>query len=360
MAQSYNSGTKIDEEERKRLENQFKALKTFYINDDGLVVYQTQPTDQTATNDDNAAETTSQETSSEVYSEPSYTTTTPVETESAIPVVSRNETEYSENSASVVEPSNTSTSGNYGSNVFMNKKPVNSLTIQTRTEPKQPEPQPEPVSTGTITVNRSQWGESEAAPSNISTIEEQKSNLSTPVEATTTIAETISPEEAEEVRPSAKSTVTSKKSIFEKNPSKYKNMEEAALAADALLEQLKKEQAQSSGSGSMSSRIARGAGGRSTLRKQVLLDESIMNDNSYDNSSGYNNSSSTTSQSNRTQTIIEPEEYDIPTYYINGQRVDKAEVDALNKKDIISREIRTRNTVSGNPAGEVWYEVRGE
>ncbi|HCO67706.1 MAG TPA: hypothetical protein DIT04_08140, partial [Dysgonomonas sp.] len=45
MAQSNTSDSKLKEEERKRLENQFKALKNFYINDQGLVVYQTQGND---------------------------------------------------------------------------------------------------------------------------------------------------------------------------------------------------------------------------------------------------------------------------------------------------------------------------
>ncbi|MDL2215379.1 hypothetical protein LJC00_04240, partial [Dysgonomonas sp. OttesenSCG-928-M03] len=42
---AFAQSTKINEEEKARLENQFKVLKTFYINDDGLVVYRTQDND---------------------------------------------------------------------------------------------------------------------------------------------------------------------------------------------------------------------------------------------------------------------------------------------------------------------------
>ncbi|MDL2215426.1 hypothetical protein LJC00_04480, partial [Dysgonomonas sp. OttesenSCG-928-M03] len=123
---------------------------------------------------------------------------------------------------------------------------------------------------------------------------------------------------------------------------------------------LKKEQSQTKNSGSMSSRIARGAG-KSSLRKQT-----ISADSEYLNEIGV-------PQNNRgvsrvTQSMIDqlPDEEDedggiivpIPTYFINGQEVDKSIVDGLRKEDIIRREVRTRNTISKNPAGEVWIEVR--
>lgn len=48
---------------------------------------------------------------------------------------------------------------------------------------------------------------------------------------------------------------------------------------------------------------------------------------------------------------------DKPTYYINGTQVDERMINQLRPMDILSRQFKVVNTVSGNPNGEVWYEV---
>lgn len=137
---------------------------------------------------------------------------------------------------------------------------------------------------------------------------------------------------------------------YEKQESQYKSIEEAALAVDALLEDLKKSQNQTSGSRSMSSRLSTGAN-RTGLKKKPLSSSSTYTPPP--------TSSMTSSASQQTETSDSFSEWDSePTYYINGNEVEKNEVDQLRSKDIISKQIKMRNTRSGNPNGEVWYEVK--
>ncbi len=323
---AFAQSTKINEEEKARLENQFKALKTFYINDDGLVVYRSQE-NEPETN--TTIETVEQDNySNQVEPQPAPSQN--------IPVINRNVTEDT-SARNDYQPSysSPSTSGSRGV-VSLSKRPVNPDMVITESKViRQEVPTtvyPEPV------------------------INEEKKELPKPAEIKAT-NETIAeqPEEKATAQPTKSSR---KKSVFDKPPLKYKDMEEAAMAVDDLLEKLKKEQSQTSNSGSMSSRIARGAG-KSSLRKQTISDSDYLNDMGV-------------SQSNRgvsrvTQSMMDQLPYEedggevivpIPTYFINGQEVEKSVVDGLRKKDIIRREIRTRNTISGNPAGEVWIEVR--
>ena len=96
----------------------------------------------------------------------------------------------------------------------------------------------------------------------------------------------------------------------------------------------------------MSSRLSGGAG-RASLRKKPVTSPSYSNN--------------TDNTSINTATVIDEETSEFgnePTYFINGKEVDKIEVNRLRKKEIINKEVRTRNTVSGNPNGEVWYEVK--
>ena len=46
-----------------------------------------------------------------------------------------------------------------------------------------------------------------------------------------------------------------------------------------------------------------------------------------------------------------------PTYYINGVEVEQSLVNKLYSAEIVKREIRAKDTASGNPNGEVWYTV---
>jgi len=46
-----------------------------------------------------------------------------------------------------------------------------------------------------------------------------------------------------------------------------------------------------------------------------------------------------------------------PTYYINGVEVEQSFINKLQTSEIIKREIRTKDTASGNPNGEIWYMV---
>ena len=48
---------------------------------------------------------------------------------------------------------------------------------------------------------------------------------------------------------------------------------------------------------------------------------------------------------------------DKPSYFINGILVEADLVNKLRPKDIRSRNLRTIDTATGNPNGEIWYEV---
>jgi len=298
MAQGYNNSSGINDAERKRLENQFKELKTFYIDDDGLVVYQSGSGSSVAGQN--------QETDNSDYIQPE---TSPV----------YNQEEQSNNQYLIeddYQPTHTSVSNANGVVSFSKKavNPTNSISLS----------------------------EDVAATSDI--VSPEKEDAATKI--------TAIPEKKDD-KPTAPAE---KKSIFDKNKQKarqYKSLEEAALAAQALLDNLKKEQAQGGHSKSMSSRLAQGA--KSTLRKKPLSSASP-----YDPYSSYEEQSTPAKQTTISSVSDEyiSEFGDEPTYYINGQEVDKIEITKLRKKDIVSKEVRVRNTLSNNPNGEVWYEVR--
>lgn len=339
--------TKIDEDERKRLENQFKALNNFYINDDGLVVYQTQgnSTSQSQNDKTTSTDTTSQKTTSvpnntkAEKSENDYlikedgeeTKSTPVQKPLSTRIVSS-------------EPIDTDTGV-----VSQKNLPARSTII--RKEALKPTEATERSTVSDVTGSQSSTSSTGFKNSPIITASEEQvdnSPKTSAKSATQANADTSS-------KTSQPKTTTSKKtSVFDKNkrPSQYKTMEEAALAVEALLDDLRKEQSQTTGAGSMSSRLSGGAG-RATLRKKPSTNPS------------YSSSSSDNSGGSTTPAIIndndDTSEFGTePTYYINGKEVDKIEVNKLRKKEIISREVRTRNTVSGNPNGEVWFEVKYE
>ncbi|WP_146212697.1 hypothetical protein [Dysgonomonas alginatilytica] len=332
FAQSNNSNsrsTKIDENEKKRLENQFKTLNNFYIDDDGLVVYQTQE-NQSSKSQEETPVTTTGKTSSASEN---------VKSQESEKQHSKKEESPKAKSTPIEKPINNpqTVSSNESQAPATNRASTSSGII--RKEALRP--------TEAITDTRAservstETGSETRTIKNSPIITQQREELPQPE---TKLAETNTKNTAP-----AKSTAK-KSSVFDKKvkPSQFKTMEEAALAVEALLEDLRKEQSQTTSAGSMSSRLSGGAG-RSTLRKKPATNPS------------YNTDSSSEATPKKNQTIIEEEESPFgnePTYYINGKEVDRVEVNRLRKKEIISKEVRTRNTVSGNPNGEVWYEVK--
>lgn len=288
---SSNSGsTKISEKEKKHLENQFKALNNFYISEDGLVVYNSQDNQpsqsqgETQTTNSNSKHSESQNTKPKERGGQSINTESPKQRN--IQPTNINKTN---NSSTVIRKSASTPTNNYESQDVEENRGMNMVNTTSSTESTKKE---------------------DTAPAKSST----------------------------------------KKSVFDKKTkaSQYKNLEEAALAVENLLDELHKQQSQATSTGSMSSRLSGGAG-RSTLRKKPMTD------------TPYNSSSSNTNVSTNQNSMTEDESTQYnnePTYYINGNEVDKIEVNRLRKSQIISKEVRTRNTVSGNPNGEVWYEVK--
>lgn len=314
FGQNYGGGShKIDDSEKRRLENQFKALGTFYIDDSGLVVYQKQESDNT--------ENSSQEVKKEEpkRSESSMKVNKDKEQSENIPVVVKRTAQKESASDSEV---------NATPNLYADKAPVNMGYIKKTTK----------VETAGFENKKTEKAEPKEA-----SLKNQKDNLSTPVEV----------EKSEDVKPKTTSSKSKKNSVLnQKRASKYKTMEEAALAVEALLEELKKEQVQTTSSGSMSSKLSRGV--NKNLRKKA----------------GVNSSGNYGMDSYSSNVVVKKQETSFddfdsdsefgsqPSYFINGKQVEKIEVNKLRKKDIINKEIRVRNTVTGNPNGEVWYEVK--
>lgn len=46
-----------------------------------------------------------------------------------------------------------------------------------------------------------------------------------------------------------------------------------------------------------------------------------------------------------------------PTYYVNGYEVGQDVLNKIRESEVLTREYRVTNTASGNPNGEVWYEI---
>lgn len=320
--------TKIDENEKKRLENQFKALNTFYINDDGLVVYQTQGNhsaseDKTEEHTDTINETA---TPSEQVKAEDSNENYPIKNENKKTVNTYTEEPLSRQNTSITESTETKAVAPEKTYVRSNIIKKAALTPAETEANKDNANIPTEIVREPVTIINSP----------ISTVDEGPKS---------TLVTTDSKETNQKEKTSKKSSVFDKK----KRPSQYKTMEEAALAVEALLDDLRKEQAQTTSAGSMSSRLSGGAG-KATLRKKAATAPSFSTANSYNNITAA-----------KTSDFIDDEnsEFGIePTYYINGKEVSKVEINRLRKKEIINKEVRTRNTVSRNPNGEVWYEVK--
>lgn len=300
MVAQTDDNSNINQSEKKRLENKFKALSTFYIDDTGLVVYEGKEASsinqsfreesKPVVKSDKPISNNNVIIVSEPVSEPYIIKEEPVvftKEENVKPPVSVYEEEV------IIKPKEEV--------VIIDKQPVS--IPKTKDQPKKDQPK--------VTKDNKATA--------------QETNI--------------------EDKDAAKKTVKPQGSIFDRRrKSQYKNMEEAALAVESLLSELKKEQSSIKSSGSMSSRLSRGV--TKDLRKKdsnATSTSIVVEDTSYEDGS------------------TDESEFGLePSYFINGVQVDKIEINKLQKGDIINREIRTRNTVTNNPNGEVWYTVKKE
>lgn len=324
-------GQDVNNNKEEQSENQYKTSSNFYINSDGLVVYKrsgsvTQSADsvhQTTTIDYNAVtgdNETQPQSSPVIVKKRAYT-----ENES----LSQNE----EVEPVLIKP--------------ITKTPVNNYSAEESSE----------ENTSYATVKKTSVG---AVKKEALTVDESISLNSRSGDVNSLDDESVNTEvvnhsmqERKDSKQSAVSTEDAKKKYkkynsYEKRPSQYKSIEEAALAVDAMIEELKKGQGKSTGAKSMSSRLSTGAN-RASLRKKPLSNASF--------SSNYGTESKRNKPSVSNSTESNGDWGDEPTYYINGTEVEQRDVDLLKQKDIIRKEFKIRNTISGNPNGEVWYEV---
>ncbi|WP_280673181.1 hypothetical protein [Dysgonomonas sp. PH5-37] len=170
--------------------------------------------------------------------------------------------------------------------------------------------------------------------------ESQKETVSQIIRKTPVISEVVEDNQAKQTEKD-KDTVAaqtpakdSKKAASKKKKLEptYKNMEEAALATESLLEKLQKESYKENPSNIL---------GRAGNRR---------NNSNVSSSGNYESFLDETPE----EKAHEPEfEYDGPSYFIDGVQVEKKVVDKLSKSDILSKTFKTKDTT--NPYGEIWY-----
>lgn len=281
-AQSENKKS-ISAEEKRRLENQFKDLKTFYIADDGTVVYQ-QPvggdsTQQTSTPTAfQFSETSRQDSASESGSRHEVAVE---ESNTAGATTALNlSTEYYSDTESV---SNTG-------KVYYSKE-ANYLPVQTQV-----------------------------------VVEVQNNNVNT--------TENESLAEIDDSEPIVKHSVFRKKEI----KSSYNSLEEAAMAVDAKLEELMKEQQSLKSTGRRSS--------MSSINSVKDVRNMRRSSSSYSSNTSDLPSSATLSRDTNANGEA--------VYYINGVMVTKEDIDRLKSNEILKKQIKSGRT---NPNGEIWVET---
>ncbi len=271
----------ISEGERRELEERFKKLKTFYIADDGTVVYNLSANE--TQNDSLNNNTTKQE-------------TTPVKKEPTRVKVKVDVNEDGEYVVKTEEP-------DYTLNEAQELDPVHESIIYSAST--------EEIETETPVVNRA-------------TGAEVMSEFG------------LSPSKGKsQVK---KGETPSTKRIVKKQEPNLKSLEEATLVVEDILETLRKEQSQNNikRKNSIQGRLSGGVNsvkqGRNTYDLTEYSDES------------------------KTDDIADVgEDYDTPTYYINGVKSDETEYKKLKSKDIHKRQ---RKVSRSNPHGEWWVETR--
>ena len=278
----------ISADEKKRLEERFKALKTYYIDDDGTVVY--------IPDKNNKSSNTKTVTGADTLAD-------------ATTKANENESEASTQNNS------------FNALIGASEPILEEDVLRSNPEPEEVRP----VFTRPV--------ENTVVEEKIDDLFSEPVITKSKAETAVSVAKEKTGEENAIARGPKKATEV-----------KYKTIEEASMAVDATLEMLKKQQTQSQMDEKKASlsRMITGGGGsvlRKTNSSYKLLDE--IPDNAISNL--------TPEKENTT-------DYgDEPTYYINGVKVDRTEVEKLKQKDIIRKE---RKRSSTNPNGEEWIETR--
>lgn len=269
----------ISEDEKRTLEKKFEKLKTFYIADDGTVVFQQK--------------------SDSIVDKPEENIVTPAKVKVKVSV------------------------DEFGDYVVTSEETSTEYLDDTWTTPTEAD-----FSTPTKDVKK----EEVAVTQGDSVIEDNVVNDEAPVAISST-------EEHEENIIIDEEDNTPKKEVFKKKTSSYKSLEEAALAVDQLLEELKKQQTQQGKSKSKMSLSQKMSGG---------VDGSLRN-KSYDLKDYDDEGDSNVSEDEEADDTGEP------TYYINGEPATKQEVQKLKSGDVLKKVIKRSKT---NPNGEWWIETK--
>lgn len=131
----------------------------------------------------------------------------------------------------------------------------------------------------------------------------------------------------------------SQKSGFGKSePSRYKSLEEAYMETEALIKKLQKDS-----SSDLTNRVKDGSKTSSTK---------VSNNGQYDN---FLDSPQLDAD---VQAALYEKFGNEPSYFIDGVQVEKKDFLRVRDKDVVSRTIKTKDTVTANPNGEIWIETK--
>lgn len=310
------SQSTISDTEKKELENRFKALKTYYIRDDGTVAfYTTKTSDATENSNSESQDAASNPSSVGIEVKPAPKTPASKKDQGRVKVkvsvdasgdyvVSKEEPEIVLTHPSIIKDEEPEE--------IVVETPIIFEAVKVE-EPKTVHPEPE-------------------SPKPVTAKAEVQTTKSEPKSASKSTTVSSKAAAVESTTSGSKKT----RDVFKRKESSYKTLEEAAMAVDDLLEQLKKERENEKNAtrrNSLSNRMSGGIDG--SLRQN--------SDNGY-----YVEKKSDNVDDN----ILTSTE---PTYYINGIRATAEAYKLLETKDILRKE---RRVSDANPHGEWWIETR--
>lgn len=138
-----------------------------------------------------------------------------------------------------------------------------------------------------------------------------------------------------ESKTTKKGTTTKKSGLGRKDPPKYDSLEDSFNAVQALIDKIES---------------------KSSSNK---LPNSLKNDHQTIPQSEDNQNVNFMKENNVPSSEDLYKKFgDDPSYFVNGILVNKEDAEKITPREIISREVKTRNTTTGNPNGEIWIKTK--
>jgi len=327
----------ISQQEKKRLEEKFKALKTYYIDDDGTVVFYT---------NDNTSNNTPTNKSSVT---PVVTPPAPKPVSEVVVKEENIKDTHTEDIGDIGnidiikdDAINNSTQSSFNADMFYHEEEIveEEVLADTTNLVDETDIIDEVDTVDNMTVDDIIYTVDTINDIDTVAIPEETEETQVFIEDETELAEQPDTDNNEELI-ADNTTVEKKRDVFKKYQPSYSSLEEAAMATEDLLEKLKLELEHSSvrkvvtERSSLSQRLA---GGVNSIMRKDYSDE-IKN----------------LGQQSSVSLSDLPGDNGEPTYFINGVQADRLEVDKLKPENIRKKQVKRSTT---NPNGEWWIETR--